>query len=79
MQSVEPITGLYDDPFIKKDTVRALYSSSWLFVLIYADLNSFVFLCSSLLVVLYILSSECKIKIRVKCVMSLFVMLELIP
>lgn len=79
-QSVEPITDL--KAFV---TLLNLQKILWELYVVLMDCSlvnlcwSKVVLSSSIHIVTYIISSECKIKIIVKCVMSMFVMLELIP
>lgn len=78
VRSVEPITNF------KTLTLLNLQKILWELYIVLMDCSlvnlcwSKVGLSSSFHNVKYIISSECKIKILVKCVMSVFIMLELI-
>lgn len=80
VQSVEPITD-----FEASVTLLNLQKILWELYIVLMDCSrvnlcwSEVFLSSFFHIVTYINSFECKIKIIVKCIMSVFVLLELIP
>lgn len=80
MQSVEPITDL--KVFVILLNLQIILWQLYIVLMDCSPVNlcwSKVFLSSYFRIVTYLTSSECKIKIIVKCVTSVFVMLELIP